>query len=200
MFAVVMASLYAVLHGVLRTQQKAYAAIEEQVPRRFIVSVMSRDLAGIVSPSGVLAGPTIAERLEDGGYRVDRLELHSANARIGQENPWGDVQKVKYFLLPPEAGDRTGAYDLMRAVTRNLLWDEEDVQEECLARNVRSLEIGCYDGEEWQDSWDSTARANELPRAFRIHIGFTSDEENRSPDPDILMFVLVLISTEPTEQ
>lgn len=201
MFAVVVVPLFAVFHGALRMQEKAYGAMEEQAPRHYVALVIRRDLAGILPPVGVMAGPLIGEKGEEGRSRVDRLEFRSANASLDAGDPWGDIQKVEYHLVRPEDQPRAEGWDLIRTVTRNLLREtEEEVQEERLARDVQSLELSYYDGENWQDAWDSTTKGNELPKALRILIGFTARDDGHRAARPLQLLVPVLVDAEVAEE
>jgi hypothetical protein len=64
--------------------------------------------------------------------------------------------------------------DLYRSVTRNLLpLSTPDVTEQLMLHGVSSLKFSCYDGMQWDDTWDttsSTAIYTNLPAAVRVDI------------------------------
>src|SRR3989442_1769371 len=56
-FAVVLASINAVFYSAMRLQRRASGTIEESLPLQQTVTILKRDLQGLVAPGGVLAGP-----------------------------------------------------------------------------------------------------------------------------------------------
>lgn len=134
---------------------------------------------------GPLAGGLLGEYDESSGQRADSLEFFTANAVLNQYDPWGDIQKVEYYLVATGSSNNVDAYDFMRTVNHNLLVDEEDIEEELLEQallsNVQSMEISYFDGEEWQDSWDTEELENVMPLAIAIRIDFVPPEESELP-------------------
>lgn len=184
MFAVIIGALYSVFYSGIRMRENAFAAFEEALPRTFVASIIRRDLTMIPNPSGLLAGPLIGESEEERAGRLDTLEIHTASGILDEEEPWGDIQRVEYYLDDPEDEEDEG-YDLVRAITRNLLATViEDPEEERLLTNVESLEITYYDGEDWQDVWDTTTTEDELPGAVNFRVDFVQpDESDRHARP-----------------
>ncbi|HEQ60409.1 MAG TPA: prepilin-type N-terminal cleavage/methylation domain-containing protein, partial [Firmicutes bacterium] len=84
MFAVIIVALYSVFYGALRLRERAAETFETQLPKGFSLSVLKRDLADAVAPTGVLAGPFIGEKIEEGRRRLDRLEIHTASGRVDE--------------------------------------------------------------------------------------------------------------------
>jgi len=166
-------------------RENAYRAIERDLPSDYVVQIMQRDLMNCVGGGGLLGGPLVGEMEEEGDTRLDTLELCASSGRVNDTNVWGDVQKIEYYLEEPEDADGAEGYDLVRAITRNLLASvEEDPEEERLLRGVTYLEFTYYDGEEWQDSWDTTQTENENPQAIGVRIEFVpaaSGERDASP-------------------
>jgi type II secretion system protein J len=202
MFAVIVGALYSAFYGALRLREKAYETLEKGLPKRYAVSLIQRDLAYIAAPVGLLAGPMIGEKTEEGDLRLDLLEIHTASGMVHDDEPWGDIQRIKYSVEEDPLDDNQGKH-LVRAVTRNLLPSiEEEPEEERLLRHVQSLEFSYYDGEEWQDSWDSTARENELPEAIRLRIEYAPPEGDERIEPPIELVVSSTLrpgSAEPSE-
>jgi type II secretion system protein J len=201
MFAIVIGALYSVSHGALKMREKAYTTFEEELPNRYMTSLMGRDLAGTVIPVGVLAGPMMAEKAEEGDRRADRLEIYTSTGVIDDDDPWGDIQKVGYSLMDTENAAEGDGKDLVRAVTRNLLYElEEDIEQQHLITGVRSLEFACYDGEIWQDSWDSTARENALPLAIRVLITFVEAGPGEQKKAPLEIYVPIVAKAPSTTQ
>jgi general secretion pathway protein J len=195
-FSALIGSLYSVFHGALRLRESTFKSVESVLPRSYIIMILKRDIINMAPPSGIMAGSVIGEMEESGEFRMDSVEFYSTSGRVLEDNPWGDLQKIEYFLAEPEDSDLKDSYDFIRSVSRNLLAStEEDPDEQILLSCVAGLEITYYDGEYWQDSWDSTTRENEAPSALWIKIQFS--EQDGIPDikDDIEMVVPVI--TEP---
>jgi hypothetical protein len=177
--AVLLAALYTVFQGLLRTQTNAYAALQETAPRSHVIDVIRKDLVNIALPTGVLTGSLLGQTTTQGTAHWDTLELYTSTGRDDSTAPWGEMQKVDYALV--DAGDQgtTPHVQLTRTVLRNLLsTDIENVGETTvLLDNVGSLQFEYYDGTTWTDSWDSTSLSNAIPTVIHVRIGFES-----SPD------------------
>jgi type II secretion system protein J len=191
MFAVIMAALLGAFHITMNMRENAYKRIEEGLPKHYVADIIKRDFASAAAPAGVLAGPFIGESEEVSSVRLDTVEFFSASGMIDQENPWSELQMVQYYLLEPE--NEGSGLDFTRAVTWNLLpLDEEDPDEQRLLAGVRSLTLEYYDGEVWEDTWDSTLQDSQAPSAVRMLIEFEpegdvedeeEDEEAVAPSP-----------------
>jgi hypothetical protein len=63
---------------------------------------------------------------------------------------------------------------LYRSITRNLLSvTTPDVTDQLMLSGVASLKFSCYDGMQWDDTWDTTAPTaiyTNLPTAVRVDI------------------------------
>jgi type II secretion system protein J len=183
---VLIGSLYAVFRGVLKLRQKTFEAVEAELPKSFITTIMKRDIVDMAAPVGILAGPVLGEKDETKGSRDDRLEFFTSSGVVNKDDPWGDVQKVAYYLVEPETSDDSKGYDLVRAVTRNLLAAVvEEPEEQRLLSGVRSLEFAYFDGQYWQDSWDSTTVQNKPPSAVKVQIDFVPPEPGERENPPV---------------
>ena len=73
---------------------------------------------------------------------------------------------------------------LYREVTRDLNPSVQNIiLPQAIANRVSSLAFQYYDGEFWQENWDSTVDESKLPVAVRVRIEFLLDEtlkNNRS--------------------
>lgn len=183
--AVLLAALHAIFQGLLQGQARAYARIEMTAPRAQVVTTISRDLENMVVPNGVLSGSVVGTTDGPEDRRTDSLEFGTTSGRVSQNKPWGDVQKVSYYLNSPEDPEEESGAQLIRAATRNLLaTDTEDQREETpLLQHVQSLQFEYYDGQIWNEAWDSTTLDNEAPRAVRMLITFVDDETGKTPTP-----------------
>ena len=206
-FTVVVGALYSVLHGALRLRESASAPFIEGIPRHYARAVLERDLSNILIGSGIMAGPVLSEKLEETGVRRDRLEIYTASGSLNSIDPWGEMQKVEYTLLETERLEETQGYDLTRVVTRNLLAEvEEEPELERLLPGVQSLTFAFFDGEEWQESWDSTATEGgdetvEEPvlLAVRVSVGFAPSLESARVSPPLELVVPIVAQAPASE-
>lgn len=200
MFAVIVVALYTVFYGALRMRERAHDLFEERLPKDALIALLQRDLSCAPVPAGILAGAFVGEKVEEGGHRLDRLELYTASAGVDENDPWGDLQKVALSTEPPEHSDEAEGRDLLREITRNLLASTEEAPEEQrLLHGLESLEFQYYDGEAWQDSWDSTTMENALPLAVRIQIRFQPGQEGSRSQIPIDMIVPMAAGTSASE-
>lgn len=150
------------------------------------MTLLKRDIAGVVAENGLLCGPMLGEKEEEGDLRLDELEIFSTSGALGAGDPWGEVQKVRYFLREPEDSEDTEpseSMELIRETTRNLLSSiEEEPEEQMLLESVKVFKVTYFDGEYWQDSWDSTTLEEPNPEAIKIEIEFP-DGEHTSERP-----------------
>ena len=177
-YTMLIAALCTVMSGAFKLREKTFEALETGLPGGYAVTILKRDLTAIAGPSGLLAGPLIGEMEESGSLREDSIEFRTASGIVKDSVPWGDIQQIEYYLAETEetSGTEEGS-DFVRAVTRNLLASTtEDPEEELLLDGVQALEFNYYDGEDWQDSWDSTTMGDEMPEAIRVRIDFVASE------------------------
>lgn len=183
MFAIIALALHSVFFGALRLRERAHGTFETRLQKDAVMEMIRKDLASTVAPVGILAGALTGEKGGTDGQRLDRLEFHTATGSVDDSSPWGDIQRVEYALVEPDTPGDQNEWHLVRNTTRNLLAPtEQEPEQQRLLRNISSLWLEYYDGEQWQDSWDSTARENELPLAIRLQLQFLS-VENRTPMP-----------------
>lgn len=190
-FSVILGALYSAFQSATRLRERAYERIEAGIPNHYALEVLKRDLVCAVAPGGILAATFVGETQSQGSARQDILEFHTASGVIGEDENWGDVQKVSYYLSEPEDSDAAGL-ELMRAVTRNLLpLTEEEPAEQRLLSGVESLMFEYYSVEVWADSWDSAAEGNQAPTAVRVRIEFAAASQDEKP-PAPLEIVAVI--------
>jgi len=200
--AILLGALYAVYNGALKLRQKNYGSMEAGLPRAYAAEIMDRDFRNMLPPVGILAGAIIGETSEQNNTRYDRAEFFASTGAVTDKEPWGDIQKVEYYLADSEEGDTEGdekngkpSKDLVRAVMRNLLASTtEGPIETRLLKGVRSLTIAYYDGAVWQDSWDSTTLDNALPKAVNISIEFAPESEKEETQTPLELLIEVAAS------
>ena len=124
-------------------------------------------------------------KILSGGFRVGnginsvgvsdpvQIEMRTASGAVSDSLPWGDIQRVTYELKTPTSQSANGR-DLYRSVMRNLLaLNTPDVTDQLMLSGVASLKFSCYDGAQWNDTWDTTdptAINTNLPLAVKVDI------------------------------
>ena len=167
MTAVLAGSLYATLHTAFRARRAAVEALDETRKAELAVELVRTDVESAVTPGGILAGGFLGEDGTDAtGRAMDALMLHCTAPGAAETEGTGDIRRVELSCEP--AADGEGMI-LVRRVSRYLLATRvEEPPEEVLCRGVRSFDLKYYDGTDWQDSWDSSARSNALPLAVQV--------------------------------
>lgn len=176
-FAVLLAALHTVLFSALKLRREAGERINAIELRRQAARVLARDLR-----NGWLGAfdATLLGRSDSGdGGRADTLDFYTTTGTVTDTAPWGEVQRVVYYLAEPDrTTTNTLGRTLTRAVYRNLLTDVEETPETTpLLRHVASFELAYYDGTDWQDTWDSTLRDDAPPEAVRVRLTFAEPPE-----------------------
>jgi prepilin-type N-terminal cleavage/methylation domain-containing protein len=177
-FGVLVSALCSLLFGALRLRETTFAAVEAGLPRAQVAAIIQRDLTNLVVPAGVLAGPFMGEPVEENNVRRDKLSFYTTTGIVTDKEPWGDIQEIQYYLQVPEDRDPAQGLDLMRQVTRNLLAsvieESQDTTPWRLARGVNALQASYWDGEQWQDTWNSTTVDNANPKAVELRVEFVN--------------------------
>lgn len=183
MCAVLLAAVNALLYSAMRLRENTEETIEKKHPIRYAISIMKRDLLNLTPPTGVMTGTFTGTTAGGNQQRQDTLEFCCTTGRMRENAPWGDVQKVQYYLQTLQDGSFRNRLCLIRAITRNLLSTVETQPDyQILLKDVQSLEFTYYDGESWLKEWDSETQDSSLPAAIQIRILYmpvSRSEENR---------------------
>jgi len=176
--AIVLIAINAVLFAALRLHQATADTVDAASPVDQTVTFLRRDLQCVVTPTN---GTT---KVLSGDFRVGNvtslgvpepaaIEMFTATGALSDTTPWADIQRVTYELRQPT--DRSAAgQDLVRSVARNLLtMTTPEVDDQLMMSGVASIKFSCYDGAQWQDTWDTTGVMSvntNLPVAVRVDI------------------------------
>ena len=201
-FAVLVSALYGVLFGGLRLRETAQRAAEAGIPREHAAMRIRRDFAGIVAPSGVLAGAFTGTQESGRGGQADRLTFYTTSAAVDDDAPWGDIQRVEFYLEAAPTETDAEAQALMRKTTRDLLATtaedtEEEIAEWRLLDGVRSLTFAYYLDPDWLETWDSTTEENKNPTAVSMLVEF-SEDENGVAQPPLELVMQTAVQPRPT--
>lgn len=186
--AIVLIAINTVLFAALRLHRATADMVDAASPLDQTVTFLRRDLQCCVTPTN---GTT---KVLSGDFRVGNvtslgvagpvaIEMFTATGALGEDAPWADIQRVTYELKP-SADPSAAGQDLVRSVVRNLLTvTTPDVDDQVLLSGVASVKFSCYDGAQWQDTWDTTGAMSvntNLPLAVRVDIQM-SGNNNAQP-------------------
>jgi type II secretion system protein J len=176
--AIVLVAINAVLFAALRLREATNNIVDAAAPVDQTVTFLRRDLECVVTPtngtSKVLSGDFRVGNVNSPGVAQPvAIEMFTATGALSVNAPWADIQRVTYELKPP--ADRSAAgQDLVRSVTRNLLTlTTPEVDDQLMMSGVASIKFSCFDGSQWQDTWDTTgltSLSTNLPLAVRVDI------------------------------
>ncbi|MCP5528437.1 MAG: prepilin-type N-terminal cleavage/methylation domain-containing protein [Verrucomicrobiales bacterium] len=175
-FSVLLVALHSVFFSALEMRREGELRIQEVQAAQQVAQLIERDLRNGVLTGGALGESLLGETETEGRGRADRIELITSTGTITDDQPYGDLQRVEYYLTRDSRWTNTAGMALARGVTRNLLADvEEEPEPQILLRDVESFEISYYDGSSWADSWDTTQNENTPPTAIRLAVLFVDD-------------------------
>ncbi len=176
--AIVLIAVNAVLFAALRLREATSDVVDAAGPVDQTVTFLRRDLQCAVTPtngtSKVLSGDfKVGDVTSPGVPEPVAIEMFTATGALGVNAPWADIQRVTYELRQPADRSATGR-DLVRSVTRNLLTlTTPEVEDQLMLSGVASIKFSCFDGSQWQDTWDTTGLTSmntNLPSAVRVDI------------------------------
>jgi type II secretion system protein J len=177
--AIVLIAVNMVFFTALHLRDDTADMVDAATPIDATVTFLKRDLQCAVTPTNGTS------KILSGGFRVGNginsvgasdpvaIEMFTASGALSDSAPWGDIQRVTYELKNPASQPANGR-DLYRSITRNLLAvSTPDVTDQLMLSGVTSVKFSCYDGAQWNDTWDTTdptAVNTNLPLAVRVDI------------------------------
>jgi type II secretion system protein J len=183
--AIVLIAISSVLFAALHLREATSAAVDAATPLDQTMTFLRRDLECAVTPtngtSKVLSGNfRVGSVTSVGVPEPVAIEMFTATGALSTALPWGDIQRVSYELKQPTDRSATGK-DLFRSVARNLLTvTMPEVQNQLMLSGVDSIKFSCYDGAQWQDTWDTSgvnSSTTNLPLAVRVQIQMSADKD-----------------------
>jgi len=176
--AIVLIAINAVLFSALHLRDATSEVVDSATPLDLTATFLRRDLQGVVPPtngtSKVLSGNFRVGTLSSAGVTEPvAIEMFTTTGALNATVPWGDIQRVTYELK--DSTDRSASgKDLYRSVARNLLsLTPPEVEDQLLLSGVASIKFTCFDGAQWQDTWDTSSTTSlytNLPLAVRVDI------------------------------
>jgi general secretion pathway protein J len=178
--AIVMVVVHSVFHSALTLRNRTDEAFADAIPLEHTLAVIRRDVANLTVPGGTLSGTIQTTPTTDNSSSLQHMgqqcgpTLYTASGALNDYDPWSEMRKVTYFLMP--ATNSLPGYELVRSVVRNLLpVNVEEYTDESLMSGVNELTFQFYDGNSWQDTWDSTTttattESNSIPLGVRVSL------------------------------
>jgi type II secretion system protein J len=195
--ALVLLLVSTVLFSALNLREATVETVAAAAPVDSAVNYLKRDLQNCVAPTNgstaILGGAfRVGNIVSTGGSQPVLIEMNTTTGAVGDDAPWGDIQRVTYELKAPLDVTSPGR-DLYRSITRNLLSVATPaVDDQLMLSGVDNIKFSCYDGAQWNETWDTTSLAatdTNLPVAVRVDIQMAGNL-NAAP----IEFVVPIIS------
>lgn len=177
--AIVLICVNTALFTALHLRDASADMVDAESPVDSTVAFLKRDLECCVTPtngtSKVISGDFRAGiGISSLGVSGDvAIEMYTATGALSDQQPWADIQRVTYELRTPADLSEPGK-DLYRSVVRNLLPSgTPTVDDQYMLGGVSNIKFTCYDGTQWQETWDTTSVGStdtNLPLAVRVDI------------------------------
>ena len=181
-FAMIVLVIKVTLMESMEMRERGQKRMDQLNTRMRIMEIIESDLKQCMLKETSFAQEFRGETVSGAMTRTDQLEFYTASGIIQTNQPWGHLQKVRYYLQQPIYEGRSEmaeGYTLYREVTRNLLPATDSiVNPQAIANEIASLKFQYYDGEYWQETWDSTVDESKLPKAVRVRVEFLREDAN----------------------
>lgn len=203
--SILLIAVNTVFYGAVRLREKTTKAVEQSLPLEQAIAFLRRDLRALAVPGGTFGGSlqTTASSSSLMGATAVSPSFYTTSALIDDALPWGNIQRVAYYLRPSTNAVEGGGFDLVRAVTRNLLAPtQEEVLEQWLMGGVTAMQFQYFNGTDWKTDWDSTTETPPLPKAVKVLLSLVEPDASlraaRSRTP--MQFVFPVSSQGSTNQ
>ena len=190
LFSIVMGAAYALFSSTQAVSSDAGKISAVQQEARFVLNTLRRDLQGVVGV-GMYADET--QKPEETVYRFlgtnegseeeprDEIQFLALNREtLYSTTPASDLTLTRYYVINEE--ETTEQQGLVRIKNTGLLStstvQEEEEEAEEIGPNVIHVSFRYFDGNDWQESWDSSMSGT-LPRAIEvlIHVRVPDSED-----------------------
>ena len=181
------AMLATTMYTAMAITQRARRSATESVNRARAITIaaeiLRQDFESVPPPTGDFAESFVGIKGAGalGTGDADQIEFFTIGrdeAVQAVDDPFAEGIRKVALLVRTDTGAEAPV--LVRRVTRNLRPSvEARVEEETIARDVRSFSVHYWDGLSWQDNWDSTTVENTLPMAVAITLELTDRSTGR---------------------
>lgn len=193
-FAIVLAAINTVFYGALRMRERSDERFKTIRPQFQALEIVKQDLRATFYSEGFRADRFWCEPSTGLSVAADQLQFFCTTGTTSELTPWPDVQQIEYYLAPtldPRKSPQT--LDLVRAVTRNfLITTVQPPIEQRLASGITGFQLSFYDGEIWQETWDSEIQDPVLPKAVQIYLEFAPTNQSNALPPSLTQIVSIL--------
>lgn len=181
--SVVALTLAAALHIAFSARDASERAVDAGRSSDLVMDYLGDDLQCAMPPLGLFAGTFEGTNAQDSrGNEADDLVFYStASSPAHPTGANGEIKQIELTMYqPPGSTDHV----LVRRTLNNLLNPNQEIpDEEILCRHVHDFTLQYFDGNEWQEVWDSTQNDNMLPLAVQVSLTLESPEKNRDGTP-----------------
>ena len=193
-FSIVLAAINSVFYTSIRLRERVTQKESIFKPRIHALELIKQDLRATFFSEGMRANRFFAEPLSGSATNADQLQFFTSSGQTREEAPWSDVQMVEYYLAPTlDPRKDPNSLDLVRAVTRNILTSTyQPPIEQRLVNGLSSFNLNFFDGEIWQETWDSELQDPGLPKAVQIYLEFDADTPRGQLPPSLTQMVSIL--------
>ncbi len=193
-FAIVLAAINSVFYTGVRLRERVAEKEAIFKPRMRALEILKQDFRNTFYSEGFRAETFLAEPITGSSVNADRVQFFTTSGQTREEAPWSDVQMIEYYLaqtLDPRQDPNT--LDLVRAVTRNILTSAfQPPVEQRLLSGISAFNLTFFDGEIWQETWDSQIQDPVLPKAVQIYLEFDEETQSGQLPPSIQQMVSIL--------
>lgn len=173
-----------------RLRLHAQERIDADLATHRALQIVREDLAGLLPRGGRFSGElqTAAgsEITPPVGASAIGPDFVCTSGRVDAWSPFSEVQRVRYLLVP-SAGAARDRFELVRAVSRNLLpMTEAETETQTLLEDVSAVRFEFHDGTGWVADWDSAA-ARAMPVAIRLTLERRAPSDDSAADPITLV-------------
>ncbi len=214
LFTIVMSAAYALFDSTQDLSSGAGKVSEMQQEARFTLETLRRDLQGTISiqsESPASLQGTISIQSDATAYQflgtdngseeepLDEIQFLAVNRdTLYAEAPESDIAFTRYYVIDDE--EATGQEGLVRIKNTDLFStttvQEEEEEAEEIGPNVVFVNFRYHDGNDWQESWDSSLSLS-LPRAIEVtvHVRVPDSEEEETVEFSSRIFLPVAAQT-----
>lgn len=173
--------VYKSLRTAFKARDTANAAVGPVRSAQVAMSLVRQDLESVPAPTGLLAGAFYGQHTGDPNTPNDSMQFFSIGGTPRDLNDPTRNGGIRQIELSVETLPQENVPALVRRTTGNLLSQQTATPEaEILCRGVRSFGVLYYDGQNWQDNWDSTQQGDILPVAVRLSLELISPGDTTS--------------------
>lgn len=183
-----------------RLRLHAQERIDADLATHRALQIVREDLAGLLPRGGRFSGElqtaAASEITPPAGASAISPDFVCTSGRIDTWSPFGDVQRVRYLLVP-STGTARDRFTLVRSVSRNLLpMTEAEAETQTLLEDVSAALFEFHDGAGWVADWDSAATRS-MPVAIRLTLERRAPGDDSPADPITLVVPIAVGETSP---